>query len=298
MLYGRSYTRLSPLYHEARRRGAAIVWDVVETPNGFRGFGGRFNPLYWDARQGFRIARHADVVTTITTGLASMFAGARRTHLLPTLLSWPANPPGVSASAPSSPEFRVLYVGGLLEKDDPATLLSAVRIAGSRGLNIRLVVAGHISGSSDGRARRAEIAADPQLAHVMELHESPDDVTLGRLRSSADAFVTLRPNLPSEVLSFPTRVVEHLQHARPLVTTALGDLPLYLRDGEDALLVRPGDAAGVADAFERLSRDRAFAGTLGTQGWHAGRRHFDRSRHASALMQVIEELATREIRSA
>jgi glycosyltransferase involved in cell wall biosynthesis len=49
------------------------------------------------------------------------------------------------------------------------------------------------------------------------------------------------------------------------VASAVGGLPELVRDGENGLLVAPGDAAGLAAALDRLSDDglRARLGSAG-----------------------------------
>jgi glycosyltransferase involved in cell wall biosynthesis len=62
----------------------------------------------------------------------------------------------------------------------------------------------------------------------------------------------------------------------PLVMTATGSVRDYVRDGETALAVMPGDVAGVRAAVNRLLSDDALAERLRAAaleragGWHIG----------------------------
>lgn len=62
--------------------------------------------------------------------------------------------------------------------------------------------------------------------------------------------------------------VAHLAYSfgRPVIATAIGDLPEVVKDHVTGLLVEPGDAAGLAAAILELLNDPALAAKLGTAG--------------------------------
>jgi glycosyltransferase involved in cell wall biosynthesis len=55
-----------------------------------------------------------------------------------------------------------------------------------------------------------------------------------------------------------------LAHGRPIVTTRPAISPPELRDGENVVLVAPGDVQAMADAVQALTRDRNLRERLGT----------------------------------
>ncbi len=75
-----------------------------------------------------------------------------------------------------------------------------------------------------------------------------------RLFRAADASV-----LPSAWENFPHTVVEALAVGCPVIATAVGGVPEVVRDGENGLLVPPGDAAALAAAIERFFGDASCA---------------------------------------
>lgn len=78
-----------------------------------------------------------------------------------------------------------------------------------------------------------------------------------RLFRAADASV-----LPSAWENFPHTVVEALAVGCPVVATAVGGVPEIVRDGENGLLVPPGDAAALADALARVFSDDGLRNRL------------------------------------
>ena len=77
--------------------------------------------------------------------------------------------------------------------------------------------------------------------------------TVLRLFRAADASV-----LPSAWENFPHTVVEALAVGCPVIATAVGGVPEVVRDGENGLLVPPGDAGALADAIERFFGDASL----------------------------------------
>ena len=65
---------------------------------------------------------------------------------------------------------------------------------------------------------------------------------------------------------FPTKIGEYLAAARPVVTNAVGEIPRYFTDGEDAVVCPPGDPVAFGDAVAGLLSDPARAARIGERG--------------------------------
>lgn len=55
-----------------------------------------------------------------------------------------------------------------------------------------------------------------------------------------------------DVDGFPTVILEAIAASKPVITTAVSAMPDYLRDGLEAIVARPRDAASLASAIRRL----------------------------------------------
>jgi glycosyltransferase involved in cell wall biosynthesis len=119
-----------------------------------------------------------------------------------------------------------------------------VALAAVRGLPVTLLVAG------DGELRpELEAAAPP---NVRFLGAQPRHRVLA-LFAAADAVV-----LSSAWENFPHALVEALALGTPVVATAVGGVPEIVRDGENGVLVAPGDPAAFARGIERALADETL----------------------------------------
>lgn len=65
---------------------------------------------------------------------------------------------------------------------------------------------------------------------------------------------------------FPTKVGEYLASGRPVITTSVGEIVRYLRDGESAYVRPPGDAAAYASGILDVLEHPASATAVGQAG--------------------------------
>jgi glycosyltransferase involved in cell wall biosynthesis len=150
-----------------------------------------------------------------------------------------------SASSPSAHPY-FLSVGALEPRKAPDVLVAGFRLARERGLEAELIVAG------DGRVS-VEAPGVRRLGHVEDL---------GSLYAGALAVV-----LPSWLEGFGLTPVEGIAAGTPAIVSDLPVLHEVLGDG--ALYVRPGDAAGLADALLRVAGDPALRERLLAAGREA-----------------------------
>jgi glycosyltransferase involved in cell wall biosynthesis len=162
-----------------------------------------------------------------------------------------ANPAPVLPPLPSREEFRrelglagnVLAFAGRL---GPQKALAVALEAVAAVRDVELVVAG------DGPDREAleRRAADLRLDDRVRFLGSVSRGQVLRLFRAADASV-----LTSAWENLPHTVVEALAVGCPVIATAVGGVPEVVRDGENGLLVPPGDPRALGEAIERFFGD-------------------------------------------
>lgn len=79
--------------------------------------------------------------------------------------------------------------------------------------------------------------------------------------------ILVSPHVPatdgSEFFGSPTKLFEYLAMAKPVVASRLGQIADVIIDGENGLLVEPGEVNELALALERLANDEALRRRLG-----------------------------------
>ena len=178
------------------------------------------------------------------------------------------------ARAGAGPDtFLILTVGGIEPRKGSVTLLEAMADVrelhlppksnnGSRP--VLAVVGGHTF--FDYRAYRdSALARLPELGLVegrdILLLGTVSEDDLGAWYRAADAFA-----FPSVKEGFGLVVLEALAAGLPVVASDIPVFAEYLRDGESALLVPPGDPGALAEALRRLAGDPALRQELAAGG--------------------------------
>jgi glycosyltransferase involved in cell wall biosynthesis len=92
--------------------------------------------------------------------------------------------------------------------------------------------------------------------------------------------------VPSLKESLPLTALEAMMRGRPVIASAVGDLPSVIENGKTGLLVPPGDVPALKGAIERLAADPASRARLG----EAGRLHAIEGYSAATMARLIENL--------
>jgi glycosyltransferase involved in cell wall biosynthesis len=163
--------------------------------------------------------------------------------------------PGIDARSllGVGPETRTVGSAGFMHRRKRFDLL--VRAAGilrSEFPSLRVFIAG----DGEERIRIEELIARLGLGETVVLLGRRTDVV--DLIQGFDVAVCCSDHEGS-----PISVMEYMDAARPVVVTSVGGNPDLIEDGEDGLLVEPGDYVALASAIGRLLRDRELSQRLG-----------------------------------
>lgn len=99
--------------------------------------------------------------------------------------------------------------------------------------------------------------------------------------------------LPSHFEALPMSLLEAMAAGCPVIATAVGGIPDVVRDGENGLLVPPGQPGALADALRRLLADRALAERLGREARATIAAHYTLERSLERLEQIYAGLGVR-----
>jgi len=84
--------------------------------------------------------------------------------------------------------------------------------------------------------------------------------------NSAYCLVLARPDNIQAKYGFPTKLGEYLSTGKPVIVTSVGDIPLFLRDGENAYIAKPDNVDAFANKLNECLSDSIKASFIGKKG--------------------------------
>jgi glycosyltransferase involved in cell wall biosynthesis len=109
-----------------------------------------------------------------------------------------------------------------------------------------------------------------------------------RLYEAFDVFA-----LSSYREGLPNVVLEAMAIETPVVATAVAGVPRLVSDGEDGLLVPPGEVAPLADGLRRVLSDAELGCRLAAAGRAKVEQRFSFDRRMQKVARVYDDLLTR-----
>jgi glycosyltransferase involved in cell wall biosynthesis len=175
-------------------------------------------------------------------------------------------------------DFVVLSVGRLDPDKGHVFLVRAFAGLRESFPNARLVIAGEgperaaLEGEMSGsdRAALAGFVDDPAALYAI-------------------ADVMVMPSLPGYE-SFSNAALEAMSFGLPLIATTCGGFPELVTDGENGILVEPGDADGIEAGLKKLAGDGDLREKLGTAGKETALDRFAPEKKAAELETYLENM--------
>jgi len=197
-----------------------------------------------------RLGLRAGIVCTVPNGIPSRSGDAKG----------PTREFGIRAN-----EVVILAVGNLVPRKGHIILLQALAMLEASGSAVpwRVVIAGR----GEERERLLAFARDHGISDRVHLAGHRDDIP--NLQKAADILC-----MPSLWEGLPLAVLEGMHAGNCVVASASSGIPEAISDGENGLLVPPGDVAALADALGRVMRDEKLRRRLANAGLDTARQRF------------------------
>ena len=244
------------------------------------------------ARRDERVWRAADGYVTITAALRRELA--RRFGERPRIALVPDGVRSEGVENSSQPElerddegrtFTIGYAGHLYPWKGADLVIEAVAaLPDTRGT----IVGGH-EGEPDLERLKAFALELNCASRVTFSGLVPPSKVAAMLRQADVLVLPNRASAISNEFTSPLKLFEYMASGRPIVASDLASLREVLRDGENALLVEPGNPQALVAAIRRIKEDRALGARL------AGRarqdvRDFTWARRADRLDALFAEV--------
>lgn len=108
-----------------------------------------------------------------------------------------------------------------------------------------------------------------------------------QLLCNAEMLVLCRPDSLQAQNGFPTKLGEYLLTANPVVVTSVGDIPLFLEDGESALITKPKDIDAFASKMIWVLSHSQESHVIGEKGKQVALKHFNYKTEAKKMIDSI-----------
>jgi glycosyltransferase involved in cell wall biosynthesis len=192
-------------------------------------------------------------------------------------------------SGPYNSHGELLFCGILDQTEIILFLLEVMSELKRRGNGRKLNITGKAFIKGNLTLIQSRIVA-LGLSDLVELSGYLTEDELKRFYCRASVLLAPLPSGERSIARFPNKIGEYLASGRPVVTTAIGDIPNYLTEGESAFLVKPDDVVGFADAIIRILNNPGQAEQIGKNGATVAAKHFDPKANGKRITDLIKTL--------
>lgn len=291
---GNPYDRFNRLRRVCDDHHVPLVLEICEWYDTSTWKLGVLNPFVWIYKRCMKKwYPQADGVIAISRLLMSHFRSLEiETIRIPSILDVRNFPNRVLADSGRS-VIRLVHVGfsGLYkEKYGPV-------LEGLRGLteSERARFEYHIYGASPETVRANLGSGDGLISDGVSvtIHGRIDHSEVPYILRDADYSIFFRPVKRSNKAGFPTKLAESMAAGTPVITNDVGDVSLYLNDGENGFILREAASGEVRSLLRRLlTLTDARKADLRAGARQTALNAFDFRCHTTALGRFLEDLAS------
>ena len=296
--YGKEFTMVAPLggpysLKDEQRKvrlvakaGASYLHPILEHPKVRTGFNDNNVATYLS-----ELANTYDYLMPITEYLRDLFS--KHGRIKPSLLNpiiVDTNAFQISASS-SKPLTNLLYCGNLGHAEELQVLIDMFLVVHKVKPNVTLHILGGASTSKGTRnivQKYKKYCNDSGVFSSIVFHGLLTHSEVVQQYSIADAFVLPRPFREYSRAGFPTKLGEYLATGKPVVTTATGDIPVYLKDQHSAYLVEDSTPRSFAEKVIQAIADSS-AKRVGLNGAKVAHEHFSIKASAERIASFFNE---------
>lgn len=187
-------------------------------------------------------------------------------------------------------EKQISYCGNLFgEKDGIRILIQAFAQIHNKYPDYRLILIGDIAnkveyGSLVNFIEKLGILSKIEFTGFVHRNEIP------LLLKKSSILVLARPDNIQAKGGFPTKLGEYLATGRPVLVTAVGDIPDYILDGVNGFLAKPGSVENFAEKLILVLSNYSESERIGIEGKKLTQKDFDNVFQSGRVMEFVQKL--------
>ena len=273
--YGRNYMMMNRIFSSCKGAGVPTVLDICEKYDYSNSLLNLFNPLKLDQIRGMKfLPQRATLLTLITSSLNNYYTNINSNRLLiPGIETWDVVKPEVKIK--SSGKRIITYVGSLIERDNPKLLIEFLRFISKHNYEITLNIVGRYRYNKGAQKYLRILETEDDFKSLVKFYDSPSEDDMHKIFSDSDAFILTRRNHSEEIYSFPTRLIEFLKTAKPVIISNIGDIGMYLSNKSNCLMLNENTLDDdFSTAIKTLFIPELYK-QIGNSGWLVGKSKFN-----------------------
>jgi glycosyltransferase involved in cell wall biosynthesis len=290
-LWAWSATGCFPVVKMAQKKGIPYFFDICEwfTPDVFKW--GLVNPMFYDDLLGrYLPGKTCSGVIAITHFIAHKYQKMNiPVIVVPAINDFKkevigANGPDIQISDTS---YNVLYAGFCKPGDGIEFLIQAIRLVKLNDIPVKLIIIGADGKSGPSIKYKNICELDDKLRDIVEFRGKVPEKEYFRTLSSATVLVLPRKNTPTNEAAFPTRLPEYLTTGRPVLTTNVKDVSMYLENDVNAKIVESDSEHSLAEGLIDLWQNPSKANEIGRAGKLRGAEVFDYRSYTKEIYKLF-----------
>ena len=171
-------------------------------------------------------------------------------------------------------------------KDGVDRLIRAFGIVAQKHQDVKLYIIGKAPSVSD-EAGNLKLIDELRLNDKVVFTGVKPAIEIPRLLINAVVLALARPDSLQAKNGFPTKLGEYLSTGNPVVVTKVGDIPLFLKDKDSALLVDADNIVEFANQLCWVLDNPKEAERIGANGRKVALRYFDSTLEAQKIVRYI-----------
>lgn len=187
----------------------------------------------------------------------------------------------------SNKEKYIVYCGnGTNNKDGMDELIKAFAITHQTHPEVKLYIVGPMPDKQD-EAGNLKLIDDLGIKDNVVFKGIQPANAIPQILKDATICALDRPDSVQAQNGFPTKLGEYLLSETPVVVTKVGDIPLFLKDKENAMLAEQRNPEDFSNKMNWLLDHPKEAASIGTNGADLARRSFNPIIEAEKIVNVI-----------
>lgn len=182
-------------------------------------------------------------------------------------------------------KFLVCYIGTMGMAHGLETLLEAAGQLQRQSSNAQFLLVGE----GAEKARIKSLAQSRGLANISFLDQQPRE-KIPAFISASDACLVLLKKTEVFKTVIPTKMLEFMSCARPVILGVDGQARQIIEDAEAGLVIEPENVEELVAAINQLNANRELGTQLGQKGRECILQHFSRARTAEKYIDVLQSL--------